>query len=45
MTRGRTLKRLIFSALMEDAGIHLMVDFSSSGIQECFFFTERGYVR
>jgi len=45
MARGGTLKRLIFSVPMEDVGIHLMVDFSSSGIQGCFFSTERGYAR
>jgi hypothetical protein len=45
MTRDRTPKKLLFSVPMEDAGIHLMVDFSLSGIQECFFFMVRGYAQ
>ena len=44
MAHDRTLKKLVFSVLMVDAGILLMVGFSLSGIQECCFFMERDYV-
>jgi len=43
MVHSRTLKKQVFFALMEAIGIHLMVTFSLSGIQECFSSMERGY--